>query len=405
MRATGAVVLVIDRLGAGWLGPYGNTWLDTPNFNRLAAQSLLFETAISDSPALEVAYRSLWTGQHALVPDAAANGTLTAHARRAGLPSTLLTDDSEVANGPLAGEFATRRVLAPLDAATCAESVEQTGLFAFFDAARLALQQSDGPGLLWLHARGMAGPWDGPLELRYQFADEDDPAPPTLAEPPNRQLPEGFDPDEQLGYVQAYAGQVALADMCLGMFLDALDAHPLAAQTLLVVTSPRGYPLGEHRRVGPCDEALYGELLHVPLIVRLPGAEPTRLHRIVQPADVQRLIARACGWLPADASEPAHEEHWGNFGERSGAAYAVGRAQRAIRTPAWFLRESSDSGQPRYELFAKPDDRWEANEVSSLCGEAVELLAAELQRFQASAAAGQLAETPPLAELLCDIWR
>ena len=31
----------IDRLGAGWLGPYGNTWLDTPNFNRLAAQSLL----------------------------------------------------------------------------------------------------------------------------------------------------------------------------------------------------------------------------------------------------------------------------------------------------------------------------------------------------------------------------
>ena len=31
------------------------------------------------------------------------------------------------------------------------------------------------------------------------------------------------------------------------------------------VTSPRGFPLGEHRRIGECDQALYGELLHVPV--------------------------------------------------------------------------------------------------------------------------------------------
>ena len=38
-----AVVLVIDRLGADLLGAYGSTLFETPNFNRLAAQSLLFD--------------------------------------------------------------------------------------------------------------------------------------------------------------------------------------------------------------------------------------------------------------------------------------------------------------------------------------------------------------------------
>ena len=87
------------------------------------------------------------------------------------------------------------------------------------------------------------------------------------------------------------------------------------------------------------------------------------------------------------------------------AAYAIGLSQRAIRTPAWFLRESTQDGETTHELFAKPDDRWEANEISSLCSGVVEMLAAELDRFAAAATSGQLAESPPLAEVLCDTWR
>ena len=52
MRFEHVVVFVIDRLGASWLGPYGNTWLETPHFNRLAAESLVCETAIADSSDL-----------------------------------------------------------------------------------------------------------------------------------------------------------------------------------------------------------------------------------------------------------------------------------------------------------------------------------------------------------------
>src|SRR5262249_61341886 len=140
------------------------------------------------------------------------------------------------------------------------------------------LSQAQRPFLLRIHAQGMTGPWDAPLELRYQFADEDDPVPPDFVEPPRKALTPDYDPDDLLGLAHAYAGQVALVDYCLGMLLEAVDRHPLGGETLLAVTSPRGYPLGEHLRVGPGDDALYGELLQVPLLVRPPD-QTTALHR------------------------------------------------------------------------------------------------------------------------------
>jgi hypothetical protein len=402
-----AVVLVIDRLGAGWLSPYGNTWLDGPNFNRLAARSVLCETLIADSPDLEKGCHAYWTGRHALEPSDGVAATLAALASSAGGQSLLLTDDSRVCDHPLASGFADRRLLPVSNAAKGAKEIEQTGLFAFFEAARAAVEERKAPGLLWLHSRGMSGQWDAPPELRYQFADEEDPTPPSFVDPPEVQLNENFDPDELLGYVHAYAGQVALVDMCLGMLLDAIDEHPLADETLLIVTSPRGYPLGEHRRVGSCDEALFGELLHVPLLVQFPRGEHalTRSHQIIQPGEIFSLVSEACGWRASDSMSKVLGAIVGKATYSPGLACAAGREQRAIRTPAWFLRESQIDGQPQFELFAKPDDRWEANEVSSRCGDVVELLAAELDRFEAAARAGRLTETTPLPEILCEMWR
>ena len=253
MKATSAVVLVIDRLGAGWLGPYGNTWLDTPNFNRLAASSALCETVVIDSPDRDASYRAMLTGRHLLEPSTEALPTLPHLASASGASAVLLTDDQQVAEHPLARGFTQRQVIPAKPVPRSVETIEETGLFTFFEAASALIRKQRRPSLLWLHSRGMSGAWDAPLALRYQFADEDDPDPPDFFEPPNVLLPENFDPDQLLGFVQAYAGQVALADMCLGLLLDAIDQYAARNQTLLIVTSPRGYPLGEHRRVGPCD--------------------------------------------------------------------------------------------------------------------------------------------------------
>jgi arylsulfatase A-like enzyme len=273
-----------------------------------------------------------------------------------------------------------------------------------------AIEQTTEPLLAWIHARGMAGAWDAPREFRERFADSEDPSPPDLLVPPERRLDRHADPDEILGMVQAYAGQVQIADECLEMLLDALDQRPQREETLLAVTAPRGYPLGEHGRVGPCDEALYSELLHVPLLVRLPGNEGrlVRTQRLVQPSSLYATIIEVCGWgelTDAQRGLSLLRDARGEEAPGRACAVATGSGQRAIRTSAWQMRESNQDGETRRELFAKPDDRWEANEVSSLCGEVTALLAAELDHFEQAARAGQLAEFAPPPELLLDCWR
>ncbi|MCA9226633.1 MAG: hypothetical protein KDA47_13520, partial [Planctomycetales bacterium] len=99
-------------------------------------------------------------------------------------------------------------------------------------------------------------------------ADDDDPLPDDFVEPPEQHLTAPADPDELLKLTHAYAGQVTVIDECLAVIMAAIDSRASDAPPLVIVTSPRGYPLGEHGRIGLCDAALYGELLQVPLFIR-----------------------------------------------------------------------------------------------------------------------------------------
>jgi hypothetical protein len=54
------------------------------------------------------------------------------------------------------------------------------------------------------------------------------------------------------------------------------------------------------------------------------------------------------------------------------------------------------------ELFAKPDDRLEANEVSSLCPEAVEQLLEAITDFENAAQTDDPSQLAPLSRLLAE---
>lgn len=395
---------MVDRLGAGFLGPYGATWLDTPGLNRLASQSLLIEHALADSPELARVYRSFWTGRHALSPETPATA-LPAELSDAGWQTQLLTDDTALLEHPLATGFQRREALPRRERQAPASRVERTQLGRVFTAARERLPQLAPPFFLWVHAEGMQGAWDAPWELRAQFADEDDPSPPEFVQPPLRRLPENHDPDEVLGMVHAYAGQVAALDLCLESFLEEFLASEHAATTLLAFTSPRGYPLGEHRRVGDVDGALYGELLRVPLMLRFPDAAGAgfRAQAMAQPADLAATLAE---WLQF----PALPDIWGRsllpfVADESwprDRAVAVHGGERAMRTPAWFLRRPSadeSAGETLHgELYVKPDDQWEVNEVSDRLPDVAEQLAAALESFEQAVAANDESQLAPLPE-------
>lgn len=403
-----AICLVIDRLHAGYLGAYGNSWIETPSFDRLASQSFVFDQALIDSPELPALYRSYWHGWHALCPAAPeSRPSLAALLGRNGVETVLLSDEPQVTQHPLAADFDSLVEVDPPWQAAGVTAVEQTHFGRCFAEIIDWLESARGSFLLWCHLGGLGTTWDAPLRFRQAYCEEGDPSPPESAEVPNRMLPEEYDPDELLGIVQSYSGQVTLLDTCLGAFLDFFYGLPISSETLLTVTSSRGFPLGEHRRVGPCDGALFGETVQVPWLVQLPdGVGATaRSQSLVEPADLWASLLDywSIGETPPSptAESLLRLVRQGTAVESDGLAarqrLAVtgSHGQRAIRTPAWYLRAGLDP-----ELYAKPDDRWEVNDVASRCQDVVEGLQDELTQYELAVPDGRVSDLPPLNDVL-----
>jgi len=378
------------------VGPYGNTWVDSPTMNRLASESLLYETAIADTVCLDTIYRSYWQGVHAVAPRSESPVTLPREAAAAGIEMLLLTDSERVAQHPLARDFSSGTNLAQTDAPTPAATLDETRSGQLFAAAIDELTGRSSPYCLWVHADAMNSAWDAPYAVRESLADDDDPPPPNMVIPPNFQLDGEIDPDELLGVSQAYGGEVAALDRILDAFLDAIGSLPQVEETLLVVTSSRGFAIGEHGNVGACGDKLFGEVLQVPLLVRFPDQRMAsrRCPNLVQPHDV---CATLFDWFGLKAPEAM----WGSSlldiknTSPKRCAVAVAGEECAIRTPIWHLRSAPP--EPAM-LFAKPDDRWEVNEVANRCPDVVAELASTLESFRAQANSTCLPCLPQLSD-------
>ena len=347
------VVLIIDGLSANLPGPYGNTTVETPALNRLAAEAMLFDFCFVESPLLPTSYAALWQdliGEGCLLVSDCPE-VLT-------LGSNQSFDSIIDASGPTKAELA--------------EVIAETHSANFFAQAIEALQTLDSEGICWLHHAGFNGQWDAPWELRCSFADEEDPEPPRSVDRPVAQLNLAeVDPDVLLGYQQSAYAQLTVIDQLLGLFLDQLRESGIFERSNFVLASTRGYPLGEHGGVGLYDN-VYNETMQVPLMIREANANGpvfgSRQGGLVQLADLNQLLA---GLRDANAdgsrlAPPSRE-----------AAFLASDSYAAIQTPTWKLIRSTtepacESAEP--ELYAKPDDRWDMNDVSRRCASVVEEL-------------------------------
>ena len=83
------------------------------------------------------------------------------------------------------------------------------------------------------------------------------------------------------------------------------------AQAPCSATSPRGYPLGEHQVVGDAANSLYGELVRVPWLIRMPSGPMygARSDALVQPVDLSATLSE---WFaPEDSTaDDKAQRHW-----------------------------------------------------------------------------------------------
>lgn len=407
-----AIVLVIDGLGAKHIGPYGNTWIETPAFNHLAVESVLLEHAYASFTTPARMYESLWRGTNAIRPTIqvspptpiATDGPAIATTNEAALgPTTglagvptgtpasptnvfdsadgnlisalnqrevltrLLVDEPDLTDHPLAAHFAEQSELETPSGIKLAENWDETHTANFFAQAVDAVEAMEDNSLLWLHSRGLGNPWDAPYSYRNQFADDDDPDPTGSAQVPSLLLDRDYDPDTLHEIQCAFAGQIVLFDQCLGVLLSVVAERAARSNTLFIVTSQRGFPLGEHRRVGWAEPRLYHELLHVPLLLRYPD-QRLAMRRFAGLAETSDMTTALWDWFRSNGETtiaPIKRDF----------SMCRGADETLLRTPAWqmlFPSSISEESPEKTELYLKPDDQSEVNDVADRCRNVVE---------------------------------
>lgn len=341
MRSKATIVLSIDGLSASMPGPWGNTMADTPAFNRLASISRLHDFCFVRTPEWSATLKRLW-------------GSLdTSSGHR-----SLMTDCPDVAAlGQSLEVFESIDAIESQEPAGLAGSIADTVAAGFFAHAVETANAIEAGDVLWLHHRGLYGPWDAPFELRMQFADEEDPDPPQFVTRPTATLDDDVDPDLLLGFQQSAYGQLLVLDAMLGLLMEQLASFEGSEQIELILISPRGYPLGEHGLVGLPN--LHNESIHVPFLHCPSLGKPEFGSRFGELCFLDRSIESVFS---------------GNQKTDDWLVSTMGD-QVAAWNREWKVIFDRADPTGSTSLFARPDDRWEVNDVSRRCRDVADTLA------------------------------
>jgi arylsulfatase A-like enzyme len=101
-----------------------------------------------------------------------------------------------------------------------------------------------------------------------------------------------------------YETSLHYLDAEIGRLLAALDDSGGADNTIVVVVSDHGEEFFDHGRWGHWEDNLYDEIIKVPLIIRLPGYESSRVvDKQVTTLDILPTILDLCGCPSPDGME------------------------------------------------------------------------------------------------------
>jgi arylsulfatase A-like enzyme len=380
------LVLVANGLPCGYLGPYGCDWVDTPTFDRLAAEGIVFDQHFADAPNASGGRRAWRTGRYHLpnpgtpVAASAAEPNLFTILQAGGVRFSQIFQ-----KGPRSCEILGEA------------SSEHVDLEDTIEAARAALDgvAATSSAVIWVELSTLLPPWRFPGELftaavpsdereeaddgedDEEEEDEEDeesevpePALVPLLDPPTGPL--GDDPDEVTiqRLQETFAAAVRYLDAGLEQLLEGIGDD-----WLIIVTSDRGAVLGEHGIIGPHRPWLHEELVHLTLIVRMPAAAHAgrRIQALTQPIDLLPTLLELFGVAPPAGIHGHSLAPMLRGGDMPMRDYAcvglqIGLAvEWALRTPHWsyllpLQGEIEDAARPA-QLYAKPEDRWEVNDV------------------------------------------
>jgi arylsulfatase A-like enzyme len=122
---------------------------------------------------------------------------------------------------------------------------------------------------LWLDCFDPHEPWDPPPPYNRMYTDPEYKGKDIIHPIPGKV--EGYLTPEELHHIKMlYAGKVTLCDRWIGYFLDRIRQMGLLENSLVLFTTDHGAPFGEHGYIKKAEPGLHENLVHIPLIIRHP---------------------------------------------------------------------------------------------------------------------------------------
>lgn len=328
------IFIMTDTFRRDHVGAYGNPWIHTPNLNRLARESAVFERAyLSSYPTVPNRW-DLATGRWGFPfrgwqPMAPEDRTLAQSLSAHGFLTMLIhdtpmlsIDDMNYTRGFNAFRWVRGHHLDPYNIVPKGPFPLPAEPYKLANPDRLHLdlrnnagRQHDrqfmvgksvseaidwlevnynaGPFLLWLDMWDPHEPFDVPWYdwARYRNPDY---AGEQIVYPAYGRT-NYMTAAEQENIRALYAGKVTMVDRWLGRLLEMIELLGLLKDTLIIWTTDHGHLFGEHDLQGkPSGELgkLYEETTHVPLFIRHPNGlgAGKRIDALVQPPDLMPTI-------------------------------------------------------------------------------------------------------------------
>ncbi len=289
------VLITIDTLRRDALSCYGSAGVSTPNIDRLADDSIVFNRAISPSSWTLPALASIMTGLSPTIHGTnrlrsklpKAMPTLAEHMRDDGYHCSALVTNGILSGKNLSKGFSEFRVFAPsAHGRAFGEKVlrrlfpaeYQTQVTAS-DLTRMSVDwleaNRDKDNFFWVHYIDPHLPYTPPAGLVPAAKPPRDLSKQFMHQTAKRVSLDIAESEAQRAWLQAlYSSEVRYLDDYVGKLIDALVRLGLYEQSLIVFTSDHGEEFWDHGGFEH-GHTLYDELIGVPLMVKLPGSEAT----------------------------------------------------------------------------------------------------------------------------------
>src|SRR6202142_3885996 len=252
-------LITIDTLRADHLGCYGYKDVETPTIDAVAADSVRFSEAFTHSPITNTSHTTILTGLlpsvHGVtdfaVPLAPQHITWAELLKKQGYQTAafigaVILDSNQLAPGLDRGFDFYDNFPAKTGSKDRFGRVERRAQAVIADAESWLAQhpreaQSNAPRFMWVHLFDPHDPYEPPPPFSEKYAKH------------------------------LYDGEIAYADSQLGHFIATLKKSGAYQNAIIIIVGDHGEGLGEHGE-DTHGLFLYDSTLHVPLIVKLPGA-------------------------------------------------------------------------------------------------------------------------------------